>query len=55
MTITLVDPNHEHAKRMALNVRAFRDIDYDQIRIRYVTMKDEEPMWDPDAIVNKEG
>ena len=48
MTITMISPNHEFAGVVALNVRAFQDVDPDKIKVRWVDMKDEEPIYDPD-------
>lgn len=53
MTITLVDPNHAAADIVALNVRAFQDIDYDKVKILYVSRKDDEPLYDVDGIPSK--
>ena len=52
MIITAADPNKEYIGIMALNVRAFQSVDYDKIKIRYADMKDEEPLYDVDAISN---
>ena len=49
MTITFADPQHQNAGIIALNVRAFRGIDYDKLKILYADMKDEPPLYDPDA------
>jgi hypothetical protein len=50
MTGTIVKPGLDDQKIMALNVRAFSGVDFDQIKIRYVDMKDEEPQYDVDAM-----
>ena len=50
LTITVAEPNPKTPAIMALNVRAFQGIDYDKIKIQYVSMKDEEPMYDPETI-----
>ena len=49
LTITPDSPDHPFAGVVALNVRAFRDIDPDKIKILYSDMKDEPPLYDPDA------
>ena len=50
MTITLTDPIPNQTEIVALNVRAFQDIDYEKIKIVYVDMKDEGVVYDVDAI-----
>ncbi len=50
MTSSLADPAHEMAGVIALNVRAFHDMDYNKIKIIYVDMKDEPPEYDVDTI-----
>ena len=50
MTISLVGPGDEDAGIVALNVRAFHDIDYEKIEIRYANMKDEGPKYDVDEM-----
>ena len=50
MTISAANQNTASAGIVALNVRAFRDIDYDRVKIQYVNMKDKEPLYDPDAL-----
>lgn len=55
MTTTIVEGDLAGNGIVSLNVRAFRNIDYEKIRIRYVDMKDEEPVYDVDAMPDPEG
>lgn len=48
MVCTILDSNETSSDIVALNVRAFLDIDQSKIKIRYADMKDEEPLWIPD-------
>jgi hypothetical protein len=50
MTVTLINPNHEMAGNLAVNVRTFLDVDYDKIKVLWVDMKDEDPQYEPDAV-----
>lgn len=52
LTITLVEPFEAGREIVGLNVRAFQDMDYDKIKIVYADMKDEEPLYDVDAMPN---
>ena len=50
MIIRLADQGPSQTGVVALNVRAFRDIDPNQMKVLWVSMKDEEPKYDPDNI-----
>lgn len=50
MTTTLAESNTEGQKIMSLNVRAFSDIDSDNIKVRHVEMRDAEPEYDVDKM-----
>ena len=48
MIIRLADQGPSQTGVVALNVRAFRDIDPNEMKVLWVSMKDEEPNYDPD-------
>ena len=48
--ISLVDPEKEFAGYISLRVRAFRNVDLEKVKVRNASIKDEDPMYDPDAI-----
>lgn len=50
MTITAHKPTEEGQNIIALNVRAFADIDTDKIKVRWVEMRDAEPEYDVDKM-----
>ena len=50
MIIRLADQGSSQTDIVALNVRAFLDIDPNQMKVLWVSMKDEEPKYDPDNI-----
>lgn len=49
MTISFADTKHELAGSVLVNVCAFLYVDYEKIKVLYVDMKDEEPLYDPDG------
>ena len=50
MTITLAEPFEPGHEIVGLNVRGFHDMDYNKIKIVYADMKDEEPLYDVEAM-----
>ena len=52
MTITPNKPTEGSPEIVALNVRAFTDIDTDKIKVRWVEMRDAEPEYNVDAMPN---
>ncbi len=48
MTITFADQDHALTGNVSVNVRTFLDAEYEKIKVLYVDMKDEEPLYDPD-------
>lgn len=52
MTLTLAEPFEKGHEIVGLNVRAFQDMDYDKIKIVYVDMKNEEPLYNVNKMPN---
>ena len=50
MTITLKKPIEGSPEIVALNVRAFADIDTDKTKVRWVEMRDAEPEYNVDTM-----
>ena len=49
MTSHVMDSEVASTSIVSVNMRTFVDIDIEKLKVKWVDMKDEPPMWHPDA------